>query len=433
MVARHHQAVKTSAFLTIALFSSLTCQFVVHGQQAESEHWTEFRGPGSQGHAPNADVPLRWGGSQNIAWRTPVAGKAWSSPVVVGSRVFVTTAVTDSDDGKSPLTLLALAFELETGKPIWDTEIFSADEAGKQHKKNSHASPTPVYEDGKIYAHFGHHGTACLNAKSGAIVWKQQSLTYPPVHGTGGSPIIVDENLIFSCDGGKAPFVVALDKSNGNVAWKVDRGVETKRPFSFSTPLAIEVDGKTQVISPGSGAVVAYDPDNGNEIWRCDYGEGYSVVPRPLFAHGLVIVCSGFNKANMLAIDPTGKGNVTDTHVKWEVTKQIPKESSPIVVGGLLFVNDDKGILSCIDVKTGAINYQERLDGKGGYSSSPVFASGHLFFHNGEGTTTVVKPAKTFEKVAENSIGEFGLSSFGVAKDGFLIRTEESLIRVAKK
>ncbi len=424
-------SVKTNALSisTIALYLAATFTSTASAEN----NWTEFRGDGKQGHAVNAEVPLRWGPSQNVAWSTPIPGKAWSSPIVVGDRVFVTTAVSDSDKPSATVVLRALAVDLRSGKIIWDTEIFTKPGAGKQHKKNSHASPTPVYEDGKIYAHFGHHGTSCLDATSGKVLWKQESLSYPPVHGTGGSPILVDDHLIYSADAGKDPVVIALNKSNGSLAWKTKREVDTARPFSFSTPLAIEVNGKTQVVSPGSGAVVAYDPADGKEIWRCLYGEGYSVVPRPLYANGLVIVCSGFNRANMLAIDPTGSGDVTDSHVKWEYSKQIPKESSPIVVGDLLFVNDDKGILTCLNVNDGEVKYQERIDGKGGFSASPVYASGHLFFHNGEGVTTVVKPSEKFEKVAENKIDEYGLSSFGVAEDGFLIRTESNLFRIAKQ
>jgi outer membrane protein assembly factor BamB len=340
----------------------------------------------------------------------------------------VTTAVA-SEKG---LSLRALALGMADGETLWDQEIFARPEVGEFHKKNSHASPTPIMEDGKLYAHFGHQGTACLNAVDGKVLWKQESLEYPPLHGNGGSPILFEDKLIFSCDGTKDPFIVALNKSTGEIVWKTNRGVEVSRTFSFSTPLAIEVDGRWQIVSPASGAVIAYDPSNGKEIWRCLYGEGYSVVPRPLFAHGLVYVCSGFDSAKLLAIDPAGKGDVTKTHLKWTIDKRIPKESSPIIVGEQLYANDDKGIVSCFDAKSGKQVWQKRIDGGGGYSGSPVYAAGHLFFHNGDGITTVIKPGETFKQVAENKIGEFGLSSFAVVDDGFVIRTESSLLRLRK-
>lgn len=390
--------------------------------------WPHFRGPGGQGHAEGVDVPLRWSAENAVAWKVKVLGKGWSSPVVVGDRVFVTTAV---DSGKG-LSLRAIALGLADGKNVWDQEIVGKSDVGDFHKKNSHASPTPVVEDGRLYVHFGHHGTACLDVRDGSLLWKQDSLAYPPLHGNGGSPIVFEDKLIFSCDGTKSPFIVALDKSNGKVVWKTDRDVKVSRTFSFSTPLAIEVDGRWQIVSPASGAVIAYDPDNGKEIWRSLYGEGYSVVPRPLYAHGLVYVCSGFGTASLYAIDPTGKGDVTSSHVRWEIGKRIPRESTPIIVGDHVYVNDDKGIVSCLEATSGQQVWQKRIDGGGGYSASPVYASGHLFFHNGDGVTTVIKPGTTFQQVAENKIGEYGLSSFAVVDDGFVVRTESSLLRLKK-
>ncbi|MDA7922211.1 PQQ-binding-like beta-propeller repeat protein [Verrucomicrobiales bacterium] len=395
---------------------------------AHADFWPEFRGAGAQGHAPEAKVPIKWSETKNIRWKTPVDGKAWSSPVIAEKMVFVSTAVTSGDK----LSLEARAYALDSGKELWKAQVFKGDE-DKMHKKNSHASATPIFHEGKLYVHFNHKGTACLNAADGKVVWKQDKITYAPVHGTGGSPLLVDDNLIFSCDGKEDPFVIALSASDGSEVWRTARDVEVSRTFSFSTPLLIKVKGKQQVILPGSGAVIAYEPDTGKEIWRCGYGEGYSVVPRPLYENGIIYVCSGFNTATLLAIKADGDGDVTDSHIVWKAEKRIPKESSPIIVDGLLFINDDKGILTCFDAATGEEYYQERLNGEGGFSSSPVYASGHLFFHNGEGVTTVIKPGKSFEKAEENELKEFGLSSFGVISDGFLVRTEENLIRIGER
>ncbi len=401
----------------LALCSSL--------QAADS--WPEFRGPSGDGHAPDAKTPTTWNETSKTRWKVPVAGKAWSSPVVADGRVYVTTAVVESDR----LSLRALCYQLADGASVWDREVFSkAVEA--MHQKNSHASPTPVYAEGRLYVHFGHYGTAALNAGDGSILWTQTSLTYAPVHGNGGSPVLHDGKLIFSSDGQADPFIVALNAADGSVVWKTPRNVTVQRTFSFATPLLIDVKGKTQLISPASGAVISYDPNDGREIWRFRYGEGYSVVPRPLHRDGVIYVCSGFNRASIFAVKTDGTGDVTDTHLVWQDDKTVPKESSPILVDDLIFFNDDKGILSCLDAATGKEHYRERLDGRGGYSASPVYAGGHLFFHNGDGVTTVVKPDKVFRKVAENQIGAFGLSSFAVVSDGFVIRTEGHLIRIAQ-
>ncbi|MCB1230274.1 MAG: PQQ-binding-like beta-propeller repeat protein [Verrucomicrobiae bacterium] len=393
---------------------------------AHGENWTEFRGPGGQGHSTATHLPTEWSDRDNVAWETDVPGAGWSSPVVVDGRIYLTSAV----ENGGGLSLRALAFNAADGQSLWDVEVFPVNEPTRIHKKNSPASPTPIFEDGKLYVHFGHDGTACLDASSGSVIWKQESLHYAPVHGNGGSPIIVGDKLIFSIDAASDPFVVALDKKTGQVIWKTPRNVEVKRTFSFSTPLAIEVNGKTQVVSPGSGAVISYDPETGAEIWRCDYDEGYSVVPRPVYAHGLVYVCSGFNQAKLYAIRSDGQGDVTESHVAWVYSKTVPKESSPIVVDDLLYFNDDKGVATCLDAKTGDVQWQERL-APGGYSASPIYADGHLYFQNGEGVATVIRPGRKFDKVAENEIGEPGLASYGVADGALFLRTESKLFRIA--
>ena len=393
------------------------------------ENWPAFRGS-QQGHASSSSsVPLEWGPDQNVQWKTPVSGKAWSSPIAVDGMGYITTAIESKTGSDTKLSLRAVAVNLSDGKIAWDTEVFEA-MAVRIHKKNSHASPTPIFEDGKVYVHFGHHGTACLDAKSGKIVWKQDEHSYSPVHGNGSSPVIVGDKLVYSADGKSDPSLIALHKADGTLAWKKIRNIEVDRKFSFCTPLVIEVNGQTQIISPCSGAVVSYDPENGDEIWRCRYGKGYSVTPRPVYAHGLIYASSGFDRAVAYAIKPDGKGDVTDSHVVWTHTKTVPRESSFIVVGDEFYMNDDKGVLTCLDAKTGDVHYSERLNPEGGYSASPVYASGHLFFLNGEGVTTVIKPGKTFQKVGENRIGEYGLSSFAVLSDGFLHRTEKHLIRI---
>ncbi|MEX2577865.1 MAG: PQQ-binding-like beta-propeller repeat protein [Verrucomicrobiales bacterium] len=392
-----------------------------------ADSWPEFRGTTAEGHAPAADVPVEWSATENIRWRIGVPGKAWSTPVVASGKIFVTTAV----EAGSETSLQARCYRLDDGEPVWETAVFETD-PGRAHQKNSHASPTPIFDGGKLYVHFGHNGSAALDPETGQVLWRQTGLPYAPVHGNGGSPALFGDRLVIACDGQEDPFVAALSTSDGSVLWKTPRNVEVSRTFSFSTPLLVEVERSPQAVVPASGAVVAYDPSDGREIWRFRYGEGYSVVPRPLFHGGKVYVCSGFGRAVLHAIRADGKGDVTDTHLVWKEDKAIPKESSPIIVDDLLYVNDDKGVLSCLDAKTGELHYRERLDGRGGYSASPVHAGGHLYFHNGEGVTTVVEPGKTFVKVAENHLGEYGLSSFAVVSDGFVLRTEDNLVRIGK-
>jgi outer membrane protein assembly factor BamB len=394
----------------------------VHGAQ----EWPEFRGPTGQGQAASARVPLEWSSARNIAWKQSIPGKGWSSPVSKGGRLYLTSAI---QNGNSKTALHALCLDAISGKTIWNVEVFGGEpgQAARIHAKNSHASSTPVVTDDRVFVHFGHQGTACLDL-SGKILWRNSSLAYPPVHGNGGSPVLVGDALIFSCDGASNPFVVALDKNTGKEIWKTKRVTDAKKKFSFSTPLVIDVKGKKQVISAGSGAVCAYDPRTGQELWRVRYGEGYSVVPRPVFGHGLVFLSSGFDKPVVMAIRPDGAGDVTDTHVAWTLAKGGPNTPSLLLVEDELYMVSDGGIASCVDAKSGKVHWQERIGGN--YSASPVFAGGRIYFQNEEGTGVVLKPGREFHKLATNLLGERTLASYAVTDDALFIRTEDNLYKV---
>ncbi len=391
--------------------------------------WPEFRGPTGQGISTATGLPIEWSATQNVAWKVSVPGTGWSSPSISGGQIFLTTGVTNASGG---VALRALAFDVTTGRALWDTEIFSATEASVQpvHTKNSPASPTPLVEGDRVYVHFGHHGTACLD-RAGKILWRNRTLGYEPVHGNGGSPALVGGLLVFNADGAKEPFVVALDKATGAIAWKTPRTAKVKQNFSFCTPLVITVNGRTQIITPGSGAVTALDPQDGRELWHVNYGNGYSVVPRPVFAHGLLFIGTGYNRADLLAIRADGSGDVTDTHIVWRTTKGAPLTPSVVVVGDEVYVVADSGVASCFDAKTGTLHWQERLDGN--YSASPIAVGELIYFLSEEGVGTVVRAARTFEKIATNKIGERTLASYAVADGALFLRSAAHLYRIGAK
>ena len=275
-----------------------------------------------------------------------------------------------------------------------------------------------------MYVHFGPHGTACLDRR-GKVVWRNDTLPYPPVHGGGGSAIIVEDALVFSCDGASDPFLVALNKHDGKVLWKVPRATQAKKQFSFATPLAITIKGRTQIISPGSGVVCAYAPEDGRELWRVRYGEGYSVIPRPVFAHGLIFVSSGFDAPKVFAIRPDGTGDVTDTHIAWTTTKGAPNTPSMLVVGDELYMVSDAGVATCLDARTGQVHWNERVSGP--CSASPIHAGGRIYIQDEEGVGTVIKAGKQFEKLATNPLGERTLASYAVGPGALFIRGEKHL------
>lgn len=390
--------------------------------------WPEFRGPTGQGHAAGNRLPVEWSPTRNVAWKQPLPGKGWSSPVLQSGRLYLTTAAAPGTRPGTSLALRALCLDAATGRVAWDTLLFERTESvPRGHNKNSQASPTPVLEGNRLYVHFGHLGTACLDL-DGRVIWRNQDIQYAPVHGNGGSPVLAGEALVFSCDGASKPFVVALDKRTGKELWRTPRATKVAKTFSFSTPLVIEVKGARQLISPGSGAVCAYDPATGRELWRVRYGEGYSVIPRPVFGHGLVFVSSGYDRPVAMAIRPDGSGDVTETHVAWTHAKQAPNTPSMLLVGEELYFVSDAGIGTCVDAKTGRVHWSERLGGN--YSSSPVQAAGRIYFQNEEGTTVVVKAGRDFRKLATNALGERTLASWAVDGEAFYIRTEEHLYKV---
>lgn len=387
--------------------------------------WPQFRGPTGQGLSNARNVPLTWSASNHVAWKTPLTGNGWSSPVLQNGRLYLTTAISEG----SGLSLRAQCFDASSGKLVWDTEALRGT-AGSIHKKNSQASPTPIVDGQRLYVHFGHNGSACLDL-SGKVLWTNQHLKYSPVHGNGGSPALVNDLVVFSADGAKDPFMAALDAKDGSIRWKVARESSAQKKFSFSTPLAITVHGQKQIISVGSGVVCALDPRDGGEIWRVRFPEGYSVVPRPVYGHGMVFMSTSFDRPVVMAIRPDGKGDVTDSHVAWKLAKGAPNTPSPLLVGDELYFVSDNGIASCVDAKTGKVHWSERIGG--GYSASPVFAPGRIYFQNEEGTAVVLKAGKTFEKLAENPLGERTLASYAVADGALFIRSEKHLYRIESR
>lgn len=385
--------------------------------------WPEFRGPLANGHTSETNLPIHWSAAENVAWRQDLPGLAWSSPVIAKGHVYLTTAVEDGEE----YSLRALCLSTATGEVQWNHELFRQPLKVEFHKKNSHASPTPVIDGDRLYVHFGPHGTACLNL-SGEVIWRQK-LEYGPTHGNGGSPALAGNVLVICCDGHDVQYVAGLNRTNGDIVWKTPRETEPKKGFSFSTPLILNVNDQWQAICPGSEAVIAYVPETGEEIWRCNYPGGYSVTPRPVYGSGLVFVCTGYDKPNLLAIDPTGQGDVTATHLKWQTDKAVPHAPSLVHVNDQVFLVSDKGIASCLDAKTGEQHWQERLGGN--FSASPLYANGHIYFQDENGTTTVVAAEPEFREVARNNlVDERTYASYAISDGAIFLRSENSLFRI---
>ncbi|MGH9718863.1 MAG: PQQ-binding-like beta-propeller repeat protein [Bryobacteraceae bacterium] len=383
-----------------------------------AEDWPEFRGPTGQGHSTERGLPLTWSESENVRWKAPIPGRGWSSPAILGDRIWLTSSLNDGG------SLHAISLDRESGRVLLDVEVFRPSGGGPMNQKNNHASPTPILEGDRVYVHFGPLGTACLSS-DGKVLWKQK-LSYEPQHGPGGSPALHGDLLIINCDGLDTQYVTALDKKTGRVRWKSPR----RGSQAYVTPLMIRVGERSLAISTGAFRTVAYEPETGKEVWSVRYGQGFSNVPRPVYAHGLVFLCTGFFEPRLLAVRPDGKGDVTESHVAWSAQRGVPLTPSPIVVGNELYMVSDNGILSCLDAKTGKPHYQQRLGGN--FSASPVFADGRIYFLNEDGEASVIAPGTEFKKLATNRIDERTLASFAVAGGSIFIRGERRLYRVVR-
>lgn len=384
---------------------------------AGAQDWPEFRGPGGQGHSAERGLPLTWSDTEHVAWKVPIPGRGWSSPVIQGTRLWVTTA---TEGGKS---LRAIALDRESGRTVVDVEVFRIGAARLLNEKNSHASPTPIAEDDRVYIHFGAHGTAAID-RSGRILWKTRLDYDNGQHGPGGSPVLYDDLLIVSCDGQDVQFVVALDKQTGKTRWKKYRAGHQ----AYTTPLVVRRADGDQLISVGAFRAIAYEPRTGREIWSVRYGDGFSNVPRPVYADGVVFICTGFQEPSLLAVRVDGRKDVTKTHVTWSIRRSVPLTPSPILVGDELYLISDNGIASCLDAKTGKAHWRVRIGGS--HSASPTYADGRIYFLSEDGQSVVIAPGTQFKQLAVNQIDGLALASMAVSNGSFFIRSHTHLYRI---
>ena len=405
-----------------------------------AEDWPQFRGPDGQGHSDERSLPLDWSESRNVRWKVPVPGSGWSSPVVANGRVWLTAAIDrPAERGRrQSVSLRALAFDVESGRALVDVELFRLDRLRALNPKNTFASPTPILDGDRIYAHFGADGTAALST-DGTVLWRTV-LPYESQHGAGGSPALYGDLLIINCDGnGNEAFVVALDVRTGRERWKRPRRQPADQ--AYTTPLVIRVGDRDQVISVGAYRAVALEPSTGREIWRVSYGDGFSNVPRPVYGHGLVFIATGFQEPSLIAVRPAGSGtpagsagdvaggDITRTHVAWTLRRGAPFTPSPLLVGDELYVVGDNGVLTCVEATTGTVRYQQRLGGT--VSASPVVADGRIYVLDEDGVTTVLAPGPSYRQLAVNRLDGATLASMAVSAGSFFVRTDRHLYRIA--
>ncbi len=403
--------------------------------KAIAADWPEFRGPSQNGLSDANNLPVHWSESENVRWFAKTKGLGWSSPVTHGDLIYFTASVNAENtaavsgelQGHQSLQLICL--NGKDGKERFTVSVFEqSKDAPKIHNKNSHASPTPVIDGDRIYVHFGHQGTACMDLE-GKKIWENRENAYPPTHGNGGSPIIADGKLVLTCDGGDAPCTVALNPANGKEIWRTRRDVVADKTFSFCTPQWISCNGVSQIISPGSNVVQSLSPSDGKVLWFVRY-DGFSVVPRPIYCQGTLFVCTGFNTPKLLAIDPSGMGDTTETHVKWTYGTSVPATPSILCVNNQIVMASDNGIATGLDMQTGKEVWRKRLGGN--YSASPIASGDVAYFQSEAGEALVFKIGTTAEEISRNKLPGRIFASYSVIDQDLLVRSEEGIYRIGK-
>lgn len=400
---------------------------------ANAENWPQFRGPTAQGISAEKNPPLTWSATENVAWKTEIPGESWSSPIVWGRRVFVTTA---TDNGTS---CRVLALERSSGKILWNKEVFQQVPRRKEGR-NSYATPTPATDGQRVYVCFGDGGFAALNFASD-VAWTNRDYKFYGQHGLGTSPILSRGLLIMARDGSSdgedkklgwqkpwdQSYVVALDVKTGRERWKTGRGLSR---ISHGAPVIWNHDGRMEIVSEAGDVVQGFDLDSGARLWSSEViGEGK--VPSTVIGDGLVFTAGGWGgKETIKAFKLGGSGDLKETQLVWEQKKGMPKVPSMIYVKPHLFAITDGGVASCLKATTGEIVWQERVGGN--FSASPVAAAGRIYFVGDSGETTVIEAGPAFKVLAKNPLGEKIQASPAISRGQIFIRTEKNLFCIGR-
>lgn len=421
----------------------LPLALLAFGEPVARADWPEFRGPWGDGHvsAPGdakvIGLPLHWSETNNLKWKTEIPYRGWSTPVVMGGQVWLTAATVDGHD------FYAIGVDAESGRILFNEKVFHSDSPeplGNGASMNCYATPSPAIEPGRVYVHFGSFGTACLDTATGKVLWKRDDLPCRHYRGPSSSVVLFEQLLILTMDGADLQYHVALDKKTGQTVWKANRSVvwndenvpgqmakDGDLRKAHSTPLIATVAGKPQMFSAGAKAAYGYDPRTGHELWKVQYAD-WSVAPRPVFGEGLAFFVTGLTKKELWAVRPDGQGDVTDTHVAWKLSTHVGKYASPILVDGLIYTAADESFVTCLEAATGKVVWSERIGGK--YAASPIYADGRLYFFDQQGTTTVIKPGRTLQPLATNTLASGFMASPAVAGKAFFLRTRTHLNRI---
>jgi outer membrane protein assembly factor BamB len=466
----------------LAVAATLSLSFVPGVLRADPSHWPQFRGPDANPVGTSDRLPDRWSATENVHWKLDVPGRGWSSPIVTGGKVLLTTVTTDgaskapqtgtdfSNDYVAELSKQGLSQEqileklnardiekphevtlhyflycldVETGGVLWKQEFHSGRPPGGRHRKNSIVSQTPVTDGTLVYVYVANLGLYAYDLK-GAQVWKA-ALDANPIYldfGTGGSPVLQGDQVVILSDNEKQQFLAAFDKRTGKPLWRTDRLLKEKdgppRQSGWTTPYVWANKLRTEIVTIGPVAAVSYDL-SGKELWRLS-GMSIAPVPSPFAYEDLLIVDAGKGRA-LYAVRAGASGDISlaadqtsSASIAWSVPRAGSYIPTPVAYDGGLYVLDDKGILARFDARTGEKSYKERLDPEGAnFTSSPWAYAGKIFCLSEEGKTYVVAAGPTFKLLHTNALGDMALATPALAGDVLLVRTEKTLYAFRQK
>ncbi|MGI9243119.1 MAG: PQQ-binding-like beta-propeller repeat protein [Verrucomicrobiales bacterium] len=419
-----------------------------------SENWPQFRGSGVMGSAENSELPDRWSETENVAWKVSVPGMGWSSTVIWGNRIFLTTAVSEGEieevkqglyfGGERPRPedvheWRVLCYDLGSGEELWNRLVHRGVPAQARHLKNSYASETPVTDGERVYAYIGNVGLFAFDM-DGKELWKRQWKPVETRHGwgTAASPALHGDRLYIVNDNEDQSFLCAIDKTNGELIWTSDRDEGS----NWSPPFVWENSQRTEIITTGTGKTRSYDLE-GNVLWTLG-GFSSITVPSPLAQGDLLYLCSGYvgdKRRPVFAIRPGAKGDISladgDTEsqsVAWVQPTAAPYMPTPLLYDGRLYVLLDRGLFNCYDAENGDVIYErERLGKSAGFNASPLAYNGKIFCFGERGEAVVLRAGDDFEELHRNELGELIMATPAIAGDSLIVRTVNHLYCLKKK
>lgn len=391
-------------------------------QSLHAQNWPGWRGPNGDGTSQETSIPVEWDSINNIVWKSEVPGVGHSSPIIWEDRLFTLTAFPETKEK------VLLCYNSRNGDLLWQKTVVKGSWEDK-HADNSHASGTPVTDGKLVYLSFldGEDALVAAYDFSGNQVWLQRPGKFSSPHGYSCSPILYKNMVIINGNSKGDSFMAAMSKTNGGIIWKV---LHPNKAHSFSTPIVRELAGKTQLIFLGNKEIASYNPDNGSKYWFIR-GPSEDFCSSPVYNEnaGLLLISSAWPQRHLLAINPDGEGDVTETKVVWRTTKGACYVPSPVTAGDYLFSTMTNGRVHCIDVRNGNILWEENL---GRQYSSPVLANGLVYMPNDEGVVTVIKPGPIFEAVAKNSVGERMNASLSISNGKIYLRGDKHLFCIGE-